>query len=166
MKKVFVIVMFTAFLSLPMSAHAKHGKGIVWNTPESSAKQVTRNVMQRLFSETEKAVIGEYFSPKVSDKKGKGKSKKARKGGKGKKHKGLPQGLAKKDQLPHGLAKQLEKNGRLPPGLAKRDLPDDLLKRLPICGKKGKCVIAGDDVLLVEKGTELILDIIRGAVKN
>ena len=166
MKKVFAVIAFLAFLSLPSAAYAKHGEGIVWSTPESSAKQVTRNVMQRIFSETEKAVIGEYFSPKVSDKKGKGKGNKARKGGKGKKHKELPPGLDKKDQLPPGLAKQLEKNGRLPPGLAKRDLPDDLLKRLPICGKKGKCVIAGNDVLLVEKGTELILDIIRGAVRN
>ena len=166
MKKVFAVVMLLVFLSLPMAAHAKQGEGIVWSTPESPVKQVTRDVMQRIFSETEKAVIGEYFSPKIKDKKGKGKGNKARKGGKGKKHKWLPPGLAKKDQLPPGLAKQLEKNGRLPPGLAKRDLPDDLLKRLPICGKKGKCVIAGDDVLLVEKGTELILDIIRGAVKN
>lgn len=160
MKKIFTAITFLAFLPLPIMAHAKHGNKVIWNTLEPSAK-VTQDVMHRIFSKTEKAVIGEYFRPKSTNKKSKSHKK-----GKGKKHKSLPPGLAKKEQLPPGLARQLKKNGRFPPGLAKRDLPDDLLKRMPTCGKKGKCVIAGDDILLVEKGTEIILDIIKDALKN
>ena len=56
---------------------------------------------------------------------GKGKGK-----GKGR-NKGMPPGLAKKQQLPPGLQRRVAKHGSLPPGLAKRDLPDDLERELP-----------------------------------
>ncbi|MGC2854809.1 hypothetical protein ACM64Y_04985 [Novispirillum sp. DQ9] len=77
-------------------------------------------------------------------------------------HKGLPPGLAKRDTLPPGLEKQLERNGRLPPGLEGRALPDDLERRLP--RRDGtRRVVVGDDVVLIEEGTRVILDILRGA---
>jgi len=67
--------------------------------------------------------------------------------------------------LPPGLAKQLEKNGSLPPGLAKRNLPKDLESRLPKLKKGTHRVIIGNDVVLIEKGTEIILDILKDIVK-
>jgi hypothetical protein len=46
----------------------------------------------------------------------------------------LPPGLAKRDQLPPGLEKQLVRRGTLPPGLQKRlqPCPEDLERRLPL----------------------------------
>lgn len=79
--------------------------------------------------------------------------------GKGKTKGGLPPGLAKKDSLPPGLAKR----AALPPGLAKRDLPADLEKRLPRRSTTER-VIVDDDVILIEKGTEIVLDVIRDVV--
>src|SRR5258707_6746498 len=45
----------------------------------------------------------------------------------------LPPGLAKRDQLPPGLEKQLVRRGTLPPGLQKKlqPCPQDLERRLP-----------------------------------
>ncbi|MEQ9129015.1 MAG: hypothetical protein RIF31_12190 [Thalassospira sp.] len=78
------------------------------------------------------------------------------KGGKGKGNKGLPPGIAMK----------LERGGSLPPGIAKRDLPSDLQSRLP--GRTDNAIrqIVGDDVVLIERGTDIILDILRGVVRN
>ena len=76
----------------------------------------------------------------------------------------MPPGLAKRDSLPPGLQKQLEKNGTLPPGLAKRDLPDDLEKKLPSIPDTLERVIAGESVVLLEKATGKILDVIEGVL--
>jgi hypothetical protein len=76
----------------------------------------------------------------------------------------LPPGLAKKESLPPGLAKQLEKNGTLPPGLAKRSLPEGLEKKLPPTSKGQERIIVGGDVVLLEKATGKILDIVRDVV--
>ena len=97
------------------------------------------------------------------DKKDK-KGKKAKKAKKGKQGKGLPPGLARKESLPPGLAMQLEKNGTLPPGLAKRDLPDDLASKLPP-PEDSERVIVDNNVVLIEKATGKILDIIKDVIK-
>lgn len=76
------------------------------------------------------------------------------KGGKGKGAKGLPPGIAQK----------LARGGTLPPGLAKRDLPASLERRLPPVAAGTERQIVGNDVVLIEKGTNLILDIIRDVV--
>lgn len=160
MKKIiFTLAIASVALASPALALSGHPKKTETAPAEKTVEQATANVIERVFSEAEKAIIEEYFSVKVSDKNDGHKPK-----GKKNKNRGLPPGLAKKDQLPPGLAKQLEKNGHLPPGLEKRDLPDDLSERLP--ARHGlKRLIVGSDVLLVEEGTELILDIIRDAIK-
>lgn len=83
------------------------------------------------------------------------------------KHKGLPPGLAKRGgHLPPGLQKHLEKNGRLPPGLQKRlePLPSDLEGRLPQLPPYWERVILERDVILVDRRTERILDIIENVI--
>ncbi|MCC9622733.1 hypothetical protein LPB41_13625 [Thalassospira sp. MA62] len=60
----------------------------------------------------------------------------------------------------------LERGKPLPPGIAKRDLPPDLLARLPARTDGTLRQIVGNDVVLIEKGTEIILDVIRDVVKN
>ncbi len=77
-----------------------------------------------------------------------------------KKHKGLPPGLAKKKQLPPGLAKRQS----LPPGLQKQALPEEVTRHLPPPPKGTERVIVDNDVVLVEKGTQIVLDIIRDVI--
>jgi hypothetical protein len=83
------------------------------------------------------------------------------------KQKGLPPGLAKRGgNLPPGLQKQLDKNGRLPPGLQKRlePLPVDLDRRLPRLPEYWERVILERDIILIDRRTERILDIIENVV--
>ena len=79
---------------------------------------------------------------------------------KGKKHKGLPPGLAKKEKLPPGLQKQLNRNGKLPPGLEKRVLPWELERKLAILPKGYGRFKIGADVVILNKKTSIIIDIL------
>ena len=80
--------------------------------------------------------------------------------------KGLPPGLAKKDKLPPGLQKHLDKNGKLPPGLQKRlePLPRDLEVRLPRLPEYWERVILQEHVVLIDRRTQRILDIIENVI--
>ena len=80
--------------------------------------------------------------------------------GKGGKNKGNGKG-----GLPSGIAMKLERGGTLPPGIAKRDLPADLQSRLPYRSDAIRQIV-GDDVVLIEKGSDIILDVIRDVVRN
>lgn len=87
--------------------------------------------------------------------------------GKQGKSKGLPPGLAKRGgKLPPGLQKQLDKTGRLPPGLQKRlePLPADLESRLPRLPEDWERVILDRDIILIDRRTERVLDIIENIV--
>ncbi len=111
------------------------------------------------FTELEKQIIDKYFKQEAvkSDKKDISSNKKDKK-------KGLPPGLAKKEKLPPGLAKQLERNGTLPPGLAKRDLPANLESELPSPAEGLERTIVNNAVVLVEKATGRIVDILKDVV--
>lgn len=148
--------------------------------PQSATAQSTGVTRQddhvgQVFSDLEKRIIREVLeetgltAPEEEadgDADGdKGKRDKAGKGaGKGQKG-GLPPGLVKRDRLPPGLQKQLDRNGRLPPGLDRRALPEDLEGRLPDRTDTER-VIIGSDVVLIEKGTDLVLDVIRDVVRQ
>ena len=69
-------------------------------------------------------------------------------------------------ELPPGLQKQLKRKGQLPPGLQKRlePFPRDLEVRLPRVSEIGRGVILGRHVLLLDRRTERILDIIEDVV--
>ncbi|MCH7630606.1 MAG: hypothetical protein IIC07_01780 [Proteobacteria bacterium] len=90
--------------------------------------------------------------------KGEGKRKSAKSGGRGQ---GLPPGLAKRNALPPGLAKMQT----LPPGLSKSPLPLSLEQALgpPPFGAE-RFLVGGQNVVLVEKGSGRVLDIIVGKV--
>lgn len=133
-----------------------------------------------VFKEAEKRAIEEYYKrvpgarpdgeeaekdddedSERKDKTKKGKDKDKAKGkGRGS---GLPPGLAKRDQLPPGLAKR---GNRLPPGLQKSDLPPELEKRLDTPPENTERVVVDEDVLLVEKGTGVILDVLEGVIRG
>lgn len=125
----------------------------------TGAQDTTERVLKRVFSEAEKAIIEEYFGYKHDP-----KYKREDQGKKSKR--GLPPGLAKKDKLPPGLEKQLEKNGRLPPGLARNDLPKSLRDKLYATSKGTKRLIVGDDVILIDTATDIVLDILRGVARS
>lgn len=119
-----------------------------------------------VFTETEQQIIREVLQqtgviPNERDGVRVERETRYESGGQGKSKGGLPPGLAKKDSLPPGLAKR----AALPPGLAKRDLPSDLESRLPRRTTTER-VIVDDDVILIERGTEIVLDIIRDVVKD
>ncbi|MBF0251687.1 MAG: hypothetical protein HQL35_13780 [Alphaproteobacteria bacterium] len=133
------------------------------------------------FTEIEKRLVAEHFGVAMTDlnvggdkeadddkdddaDKGKGKSKDK---GHGKdKSKGLPPGLAKRDALPPGLQKRMEKHGSLPPGLAKRDLPADLAAKMPKRDDGQEVTVVDDDVVLVDKATGVIIDVIKDVVSG
>ena len=104
------------------------------------------------FSELEKQLTRDFFRRQGGNFRGKSKQ--------------FPPGLAKRQTLPPGLARQIQRNGTLPPGLAKRDLPPDLASRLPALPPGQRRLIVGNDVVLVERTSGLILDVLRGALSR
>lgn len=107
----------------------------------------TTDVIGQVFSAVEKKVIEDFFGERAADaisgtKKDKGKS----------------------GELPPGLAKHIEKHGKLPPGLDKKELPPGLAKRLGSTRSGLERLIVGDDVVLVEQATGVVLDIIKDIV--
>lgn len=96
------------------------------------------------FTTQDRTIIRKYYKPK-------GK-------------KGLPPGLAKKEQLPPGLRKQLVKNGHLPPGLEKKTapLPVVLEKKLSPLPSPYIRVRIGGDILLFNQKTRVIVDMVEG----
>lgn len=81
--------------------------------------------------------------------------------------KGLPPGLAKRaGNLPPGLQKKLDRDGHLPPGLQKRlePLPADLEHRLPRLPESWERVVLERDIILVDRRTERVLDIIENII--
>lgn len=102
------------------------------------------------FSTDERRIIEDYYH----------QGKKAKK-------KGLPPGLAKRGgNLPPGLQKKLDRDGKLPPGLQKRlePLPVDLDRRLPRLPEYYERVILERDIVLIDRRTNRILDIIEDVI--
>lgn len=155
-----IVVITTLTLSLGVC-----GNALAQMDGDRMLHETIYSAVDGLFSETERQLISDYFQDdnRLEDEDDRGKKHKKNK--KDKKHKGLPPGLAKKDQLPPGLQKQLQRNGTLPPGLAKRDLPADLESRLPPLDAGYERVIADTHVVLVEKSTGIIKDIIENIVQ-
>lgn len=127
--------------------------------------QAASPALTGVFNEVEKKLISDYYRSKTSTQRdgrsdrGHGKASKGK--GKGR---GLPPGLAKREQLPPGLQMQLEKNGTLPPGLAKRDLPSDLRGRMPGRDSRYDTFEIDNDVVLVERATGVIVDILADVI--
>ncbi len=117
---------------------------------------------EKVFSDLERRVIREVLGAATGvnvqdedkgDKKAKGS-------------KSAPPGLAKRDHLPPGLQRQLERNGRLPPGLAKKEFPPHLTAQLPSPLQGTSRILVGNDAVLIDKATDVILDVIHDVVGN
>lgn len=76
--------------------------------------------------------------------------------------KSLPPGLAKRGgNLPPGLAKR----DKLPPGLQGETLPYDLEKRLAPLPSSYVRVKVGQDIVLMDKKTRVVLDVVYGIAR-
>ncbi len=73
----------------------------------------------------------------------------------------LPPGLAKSDELPPGLEKQLVQRGTLPPDLQKRlqPCPEELERRLPPPPPDCAHVVIGGHLVLLNRRTNVVVDI-------
>ena len=73
----------------------------------------------------------------------------------------LPPGLAKGDQLPPGLEKQLRERGTLPPGLRKKiePCPEDLERRLPPPPPDYEHVVIGGHIVLLNRRTFMVASV-------
>ena len=77
-------------------------------------------------------------------------------------HRGhLPPGLARRDQLPPGLERQLIVRGTLPPGLRRkiRSCPPDLVRLLPPPPPHCEHVIIGGHIVLLNRSNFQIVDV-------
>ena len=110
-----------------------------------SGEVSTGDLLVTIISATERALIGDYVQ-------------KARKS-----NNGLPPGLSGRP-LPPGLQKHIDRTGQLPPGLQKRSLPGDLRNRLPHRAGQDYRVV-GNDIVLIETATNLVLDIMQGVLR-
>jgi hypothetical protein len=80
----------------------------------------------------------------------------------------LPPGLAKRNgNLPPGLQKHLERDGTLPPGLQKRvePFPEELERRLPRLPDIYRRVVLGVDIIILDRRTQRIMDIVRDILR-
>ena len=73
-------------------------------------------------------------------------------------------GRYKPKPLPPGIAKNLAVGKPLPPGIAKRNLPAGLRSLLPTYPDY-EYLVTGNDILLVNKTTNIISDIITNIIK-
>jgi len=109
------------------------------------------------FTDREKQLIHRHYRDvKKHNKKYKKKYKK--------KQKHVPPGLAKKKHLPPGLQKQLVRKGSLPPGLQGRDLPIDLKRHMHWLPADYIRVVVGSDIVLMNKKTRVIFDVMLDVV--
>ncbi len=148
----------------------------VWTLPANPAATASRtnDVVKILFDEAEKRLINDYFDRALGRKidddddgpKSKGKGKKKHKNKSKGKSKGIPPGLAGRKELPPGIQKQIAQGKRLPSGTETYSLPEDLRHRLPSIPSDVDRRVVGDDIVLIQRGTNLVLDILEGVLRK
>ena len=118
-------------------------------------------VVAKVFDSLERRVISDVLGAASMDVK---ESDQRQGSKKAKGSKGAPPGLAKRDRLPPGLERQLQRNGRLPPGLEKKPFPAHLRAQLPAPLQGTERVIIGNDAVLIDIATNVVLDILYDVV--
>ena len=114
----------------------------------------------KVFSSLERRVIREVLAAAGVE------SRQVKGGKRGKGSRGGPPGLAQRGNLPPGLQRQLQRNGRLPPGLEKQGFPGHLRAQLPAPLQGTERLIIGNDAVLIDRATNVILDIMRDVIVN
>lgn len=141
-----LVLMLSTVLAFSLSAFCQgrgHGKGHN-KQADADAASVHGTIV---FSSRDSGIIRDYYSGRNSN---------------------LPPGLAKRGgNLPPGLQKQLERNGTLPPGLQKRltPFPADLERRLPRLPDIYQRGSIGGSVVILDRRTQRILDVIHDVIR-
>lgn len=152
--QILFVMLMLALVGVPASAQGNsgsHGKG---NSKNAAPVEVTRQDVSRtrtpsisiVFTTRDRDIIRDYYHNQSN----------------------LPPGLAKRGgNLPPGLQKQLARNGTLPPGLQKKlsPFPSDLegrLPRLPDIYRRGT---VGSAVVIVDRRTQRIIDVIHDILR-
>jgi hypothetical protein len=74
------------------------------------------------------------------------------------------EGFKKPKPLPPGIQKKIARGGAIPPGIAMTRLPNSVYGRLP--GRRsGDLVAVGNDIVLIDPTTRVILDIVEGVLR-
>jgi len=139
-----------ALLSLPAIAQGNgHGKDKNKHQQEQGAEDggYSRGGIHIVFSSRDRDLIRDYYRDQYSN---------------------LPPGLAKRGgNLPPGLQKHLERDGTLPPGLQKRvqPFPYELESRLSPLPDGYRRVTLGVDILILDRRTQRIMDIVRDILR-
>ena len=113
------------------------------------------DVAGKLITAAEKEIIRHYFATGTKSTGGQAAS--------GKKGKSKDQGAK---QMPQGTAMKLERGGMMPPGIERTRFPSDLLRQLPNRPAGQESGIVGNDVVLIEIATGLILDILTDGARK
>lgn len=146
-------ILLFSFFSFLMTAQfaAAQGKGKGHNKDQDQSQpQSSRDdgrSVRITFSRHDREVIQSYYRDRNSN---------------------LPPGLAKRNgNLPPGLQKHLERDGTLPPGLQKRveSFPEELERRLPPIPETCRRVTLGVDILIIDRRSQRILDIIHDILR-
>lgn len=133
-----------AFLTVAVQAQG-HGQGKGKNKQVEDVRD-DRPAVSIVFSARDREIIRDYY-----------------RGGSN-----LPPGLAKRGgNLPPGLQKHLERDGTLPPGLQKRlaPFPADLERRLPRLPDIYRRGTIGGAVVIVDRRTQRIIDVINDILR-
>jgi hypothetical protein len=131
---------FSLALALCLAALTIGCASVVGTSGRVVIQDEQKNTVDISINTRDRALIEDYYADK-------------------KRKKGLPPGLAKRGgALPPGLAKR----DTLPPGLQSESLPYDLERQLtPLSGNYVRVRI-NQDVVLMEKRTRVVLDVVYG----
>lgn len=146
-----LLILLAALTLMPALSFAAQGKGHgkgkgKGNSDQSDQDRDDRSGKLPVFADRDREVIIKYFHGGAS---------------------GLPPGLAKRGgNLPPGLERQLERNGTLPPGLQKKlqPFPVELERQLPPCPPAYQRAIIGAHVVVFNRSTRLIVDVMKDVV--
>lgn len=167
MHKYLVTAVLSAMAAGPVSAQTMHAglSGHEWGaflktaagSPPPENNSALDRVVNAVFSEKDAKIIRDYYAALNEDNHAQDEEshKKA-----GKNKKGMPPGLARREHLPPGLQRHLERHGTLPPGLEKKRFPDALDKKLSPVPKGHERIIVGNDAVLLDERTQVIVDIL------
>ena len=147
--RIFAALLFVVFFlgaAVPPGVAQGKGKGKGHNKNSEEAQGDKRGV-RIIFSSRDREIIRDYYFGRNSN---------------------LPPGLAKRGgNLPPGLQKHLERDGTLPPGLQKRveSFPVELERRLPRLPEQYRRVSIGVDILILDRRTQRIMDVIHDILR-
>lgn len=143
------MILVSIVVSLPLASAQSRSKGKAKGKNEKKATSEHDGIRVGFtFSIEERKLIVDWFSDDANTK-------------------GLPPGLASREELPPGLQKHLVRNGTLPPGLQKKlaPLPSDLSRRLSPLPEGVRRVILAGSVILMDDKTGKILDLVEDVVR-